>query len=98
MNELIDKFNAVPLTHKLVGLFFVMIAIGVGFLMGVHGPITEEISSLEAEANSLTREVGRLEQVRQNQEEVVERLEDLNRQLHVAREKLPESAEVPRLL
>lgn len=98
MNEVIDKFNAVPLAHKLVGLFFLMIAIGVGYLMGVHGPMKEEISAFETEAASLTREMGRLEQVRQNQAEVVARLEDLNRQLQVAREKLPESAEVPRLL
>lgn len=98
MNELIDKFNAVPMTQKLVGLIIAMVAIGVGYLMLIHNPMTDEISRLETEANQLTREVGRLEQVRANQAEVVTRLEDLNRQLQVAREKLPESAEVPRLL
>lgn len=98
MNELIDKFNAVPMTHKVVGLIFMMIAISVGYLMLVHNPMKEEVSRLETEANRLTREVSRLEQVRQNQAEVIARLEDLNRQLTVAREKLPESAEVPRLL
>ena len=98
MNDLIDKFNVVPLAHKLVGLFFLMVAIVVGYLMFVQSPMKEEITGLETEAASQTRELGRLEQVRLNQAEVIVRLEDLNRQLQIAREKLPESAEVPRLL
>lgn len=98
MNEFIDRFNAIALTYKLVGLFVVMVGIFVAFLLGVHEPIKEDIVRLENKATELQREAARLDQVRENQAQVVARLEDLNRQLQVAREKLPESAEVPRLL
>lgn len=98
MNDFIDRFNSIALTYKLVGLFIVMVGIFVVFWMGVREPIREDIERLDSKATDLQREAARLDQVRENQALVVARLEDLNRQLQVAREKLPESAEVPRLL
>lgn len=98
MNDFIDKFNSVPLSQKAVGIFVVIVVIAVAFLMTVYTPMTEEIGSLETEATSLNREADRLRQIQENQAEVVARLEALNAQLHIAREKLPESAEIPSLL
>ncbi len=98
MNDFIDKFNSVPLAQKVVGLVIVAVAVAVGYLMVIHNPMTEEISDLETQATSLQREADRLEQIRENQAQVVARLEDLTAQLHVAREKLPEGAEIPSLL
>ena len=98
MNELIDKFNAVPLTHKIFVLFVVMVGIFVGYFMGIYTPMTEEIADLKQEASELQREEGRLIEIRENQAEMEAKIQELNQQLQVAREQLPESAEIPNLL
>lgn len=98
MNEFIDRFNAIPLAQKLVGLFVVMVALFIGFLLGVHSPINEEMQRMEADINSLQRERGQLEGIRDNQEQLEARQRDLADQLDAVRDKLPVSAEIPSLL
>lgn len=98
MNDLIDRFNSVPLTHKLLGLFVVMVGLFIAYLMGVHGPKSDEIAQLEQEVTQLQQQESRLEDAPDRQVEMEEKLHSLNQELQLAREKLPESAEIPDLL
>lgn len=98
MNELIDRFNAVPLTQKVLILFLVMAGIVTAFFLMIYQPTSDEIANLQQEASSLDREEDRLRAVRESQAELEAQLHELNQQLQVAREKLPQSAEIPDLL
>lgn len=98
MNDLIDRFNSVPLTHKLFGLFVVMVGIFVVYLMGVHSPMTDDIADLKQELSSLQQREGQLQGAPQRQEEMELKLQSLDQELQLAREKLPASAEIPDLL
>ncbi|MBA2662817.1 MAG: type 4a pilus biogenesis protein PilO [Bradymonadaceae bacterium] len=98
MNDFIDKFNSFPLGQKVLFLVLIMVGIFIGFWMGIHKPMEEEIQQADQEIVRLQQEKARLEQLRRNREQVVQRLEDLQRQLLVAREKLPANAEIPSLL
>ncbi len=98
MNKLIDRFNAVPLTQKILVLFLAMAGILALFFVGLYQPTTEEIEELKREASSLEREENRLMEIRESQAEMEAQLQELNQQLQIAREKLPESAEIPNLL
>ncbi len=98
MNELIDRFNSVPLTQKVLVLFLVMAGIVTAYFLMLYQPTSDEIAQLQQEASSLDREEDRLRAVRESQAELEAQLQELNQQLQVAREKLPESAEIPDLL
>lgn len=98
MNDLIDRFNSVPMTHKLLGLFVVMVGLFVAYLMGVHGPKSDEIRQMEQQVTQLQQKEAQLEDAPERQAEMEETLHSLNQELQLAREKLPESAEIPDLL
>lgn len=98
MNDLIDRFNAVPLTQKVLVLFLVMAGILTVFFLAMYQPTTEEIEELKREASSLEREEERLKDIRESQTEMEAQLQELDQQLQIAREKLPETAEIPSLL
>lgn len=98
MNDLIDRFNAVPLPQKAILLAIIMVGLFVAFLMLAYQPIDDEIDQLVNQEDTLRRELTTLEGVRRNQAEVAAELDDLRRRLEVAREQLPESAEIPNLL
>ncbi|RDV37008.1 hypothetical protein DV096_15970 [Bradymonadaceae bacterium TMQ3] len=98
MNDVIDRFNAYPLGQKVLAVFILMIGIFVGFLTLIYRPMQDEIAAAETQRSELQRELGRLKEISESRAEVVARLNDLERQLHIAREKLPVSAEIPSLL
>lgn len=98
MNEFLDKFNSIALSQKIIFLALVMGGIAVGFYSLVYSPMQDDLTKSGAEIVRLQQEKVRLEQVHRNRNQVVERLEDLQRQLLVAREKLPATAEIPSLL
>lgn len=76
MNELIDRFNAVPLTQKTLVLFLVMAGIFAAYFMGLHSPMISEIDQLNADLQSLEQEKEEL-QVRG------EGIEDMENELQV---------------
>ncbi len=98
MNELIDRFNAVPLTQKILALVVVMVGGFAAFFMLVYTPMNEEIQALELEAQELQRDQSRLESQLANRDEMDEQVRELERQLTMAQETLPASAEIPDLL
>lgn len=98
MNEFIDKFNSIALSQKILLLLILMVAIGLGFWTLAYSPMDEELTKSSAEIVRLQQEKVRLEQVHRNRSQVMERLEDLQRQLSIARDKLPATSEIPSLL
>lgn len=98
MNELIDRFNAVPLTNKLIVLFMVMILLAAGYVIGLHLPMNDEIADLQATAVELAEQKRDLQDVHEQQAQVEHKIEELQDELMRAEDKLPESAEIPGLL
>ncbi len=76
MNELIDRFNAVPLTQKTLVLFLAMAAISAGYFMGLHSPMINEIDELNGELQSLDQQT---EQLRVKSEGIDEMEQELGR-------------------
>lgn len=98
MNELIDRFNAVPLTNKLIVLFMVMILLAAGYVIGLHLPMNDEIAELQTQAVELAEQKRDLQDVHEQQAQVEHKIEELQDELMRAEDKLPESAEIPGLL
>lgn len=98
MNEFLDKFNAYPLGQKFIVVIMLALMIGAGFYFGVYDGLQSKIKSQNNQLQKVQQEKNKYEQLKKNRAEVVARLEKLKRQLLVAREKLPATAEVPSLL
>ena len=98
MNEMIDKFNAVPLGQRVLGLIVLCFALGAGAYTLVLQGIYEQIDQQQARAAELQREKESLDQLKRNRAKVLAELEQLKRQLLIAQEKLPKNAEIPSLL
>jgi type IV pilus assembly protein PilO len=99
MNKsLIERFNTYPLSQKIMLLGLIVILIFVLFFMFVYSPLQDEINVRKQQLTTLQREKEKLDQVKANRADVLARLEGLKRQLIIAREKLPATAEVPSLL
>jgi type IV pilus assembly protein PilO len=94
----IDRFNTYPLGQKIMLLILIVIMLFVGFYMALLSPLQDEINMRKQQLTTLQREKEKLDQVKANRADVLARLEGLKRQLIIAREKLPATAEVPSLL
>ena len=98
MNDFVDKFNAIPLGHRVLGLVFVFFALAAASYFVLFDPIRVETEQRRAENVELQRKKETLEQLKNNRQEVLAQLEQLKRQLVIAQEKLPKGAEIPSLL
>ncbi len=98
MNNFIDRFNSYPLAQKVIGLILIMVSMVALFWFLVLDPIKTEITAAEAQLQQLQREKERLDQLKRNRAIVLAQLEKLKRQLLIAQEKLPQTAEIPSLL
>ena len=90
MNELIDRFNAVPLTQKTLVLFLVMAGVFAAYFMGLHSPMISEIDQLNADVQSLEQEKEDLEVKGQGIEEMEEELLEVEAELGEAHQALSE--------
>ena len=98
MNDFVDKFNAIPLGHRVLGLVFVFFALAAASYFVLFDPIRVETEQRRAENVELQRKKETLEQLKNNRQEVLAQLEQLKRQIVIAQEKLPKGAEIPSLL
>lgn len=98
MNNLVDKFNSFPLGHRVLGLVFIFFAIAAASYFLVFDPIRINTENRRGEIVELQRKKETLTQLKNNRAEVLAQLEQLKRQLVIAQEKLPKSAEIPSLL
>jgi type IV pilus assembly protein PilO len=97
-NDLVVRFNNMPLAQKVVILALLLAVIGIAFFFGMYEPIEQQIIGQQAELTRLEKEKQRLAQIKANQEEVRAQLERLETQLLIAREKLPNSEQISSLL
>jgi type IV pilus assembly protein PilO len=98
MNNFLDKFNAVPTGQKVLVLVILLVAMFVAFWMMMYTPMAEDMTRAEQEITKLEAEKKRLDEIKRRRAEAQARKEELTRQLLVAREKLPQNAEIPSLL
>lgn len=98
MNELIDRFNAVPMTNKIILVVVLVIGIFVGYFMVLHQPMTDEIQSLQAEAVEYQEKQRNLQGAQERHQQLEEKIRELENELARAEDTLPDSAEIPGLL
>ena len=98
MNDLVSRFNAYPLGQKVLMMLLLIILMVVGFYMLHYQAYVDEVTSLNAQIDADQRKRQNLEMQKRDRVEVLSRLEQLKRDLLLAREQLPADAEVGRLL
>ena len=98
MNDFMQKFAAYPMGQKLLFVSVIMIMMVVAFYLLHYQPHQEEVAGKRQQLTQLQNDREKLDLLKANREEVLSRLEGLKRQLLIAREQLPVSAEVPSLL
>ncbi len=98
MNDLISRFNTYPLGQKVLMLLLLIILMVIGFYFLHYQPYEEQVASLNQELKTIQAKREEFEVLKNERAEVLSRLEKLKRELLVAREQLPASAEVPSLL
>ncbi len=98
MNDFIDKFNQVPMAQKVLLLIILLVGMAAGFWFSVYTPIQDDIQSSKNKLSQLEQEKKRLERLKENQARMRAKIAELQQELLIAREKLPETAEIPSLL
>lgn len=81
MNELIDRFNAVPLTNKIIVLFLLMIGLAAAYIVGLHLPLSSDIEQTAQRVQALDQVHQQLDQVEERITEVTNEIDELNRDL-----------------
>lgn len=98
MNEFIDKFNQVPMAQKVLLLIILLVGMAAAFWFTVYTPIQDDIEGSKNQLSKLEQEKKRLERLKENQARMRTKIAELQQELLIAREKLPETAEIPSLL
>jgi len=98
MNDFMTKFAAYPMGQKLLFVSILMIMMVVAFYLLHFEPHRASVDAKKQQLTQMQNEREKLDLLKANREEVLSRLEGLKRQLLIAREQLPVSAEVPSLL
>jgi type IV pilus assembly protein PilO len=98
MNDFIDKFNQVPMAQKVLLLIILLVGMAAAFWFVVYTPIQDDIEKNKNQLSQLEQEQKRLERLKENQARMRSKIAELQQELLIAREKLPETAEIPSLL
>jgi type IV pilus assembly protein PilO len=98
MNDFIDKFNQVPMAQKVLLLIILLVGMAAGFWFLVYTPIQDDIERSKNQLSKLEQEQARLERLKEDQARMRAKVAELQQELLIAREKLPETAEIPSLL
>lgn len=98
MNNFIAKFSKIPLGQRILFLTLIILALGVAFALALYQPMLDDIDKRNNDLRTLNQEQEKLDQLKANQNEIRAKLAKLGRQLIIAKEKLPDNAEVPSLL
>lgn len=98
MNDLIGRFNGYPLGQKVLFMCLLMILMVVAFYFLHYQPYQEEMDKLNNDLAQQQQQLEEFELLKNNRAAVLAELEQRKRELLVAREQLPASAEIPSLL
>ncbi len=98
MNELVDKFNAVPSSQRYLGLVVAVLGILAVFWFALYSPTLDSIDKNKKRVDALQREKQSLAEFKRKKAKVLAELETLSSRLTEAQDKLPKDAEIPSLL
>lgn len=98
MNEVIDKFNQIPLAQRVILLILVMVLLGAGFWFLAYEPMQSEIDASESQLQKLKNKKQDLARLKEKKARIQAKIASLEQELLIAREKLPDTAEIPSLL
>jgi len=98
VNELVDKFNAVPSSQRYLGLVVAVLGILAVFWFALYSPTLDSIDKNKKRVDALQREKQSLAEFKRKKAKVLAELETLSSRLTEAQDKLPKDAEIPSLL
>jgi len=98
MNDVIDKFNQIPLAQRVILLILVMVALGAAFWFLAYEPLKADLNKNQSQLQELKHKKQDLARLKEKKARIQAKIAALEQELLIAREKLPESAEIPSLL
>lgn len=98
MEEFLDQFNSYPLVQKILVFGIVVVALFLGFWFMLYNPVKESIRQEREELQKLIDQRQHFQQLKQSQAKVLDKVEELQAKIVIAEDKLPSSAQIPRLL
>lgn len=98
MEDLLDDFNSYPLVQKLLVFGSLVAVLFLGFWYLMYSPLTAEIDDQQEELRRLERKRGELQTEKENQKRIRNEIEDLQQEIAVAQDKLPNAPDVSGLL
>ena len=98
MDEFLDRFNSYPLAQKLLifGILVVMIFLGFWFLF--YSPMRSNYQDQKTRLGNLVDRRQELENLKESQAKVLNKVQELRAKILLAEDKLPSSAQLPTLL
>src|SRR5258706_4471161 len=98
MQEFIDRFNKMPGVQKFLILAAFNLLIIVIYYMAIHLPQLEKIKELEKRRDATDIELNEKRQIADNLPKYQEEVARLDEELHKQLQKLPNKAEIPKIL
>ena len=98
MDEFLDRFNSYPLAQKLLMFGILVVAIFLAFWFLDYSPMLAEHADQEKKLGKLLDRKEELENLKESQAKVLDKVQELRAQILLAEDKLPSSAQLPQLL
>ncbi len=98
MDDFLDRFNSYPLAQKLLIFGFLVVLGFAAFWFALYNPMLQEHESQEQKLSNLLDRRQELENLKESQAKVLDKVQELRAEILVAEDKLPSSAQIPQLL
>ncbi|MFB6264447.1 MAG: type 4a pilus biogenesis protein PilO [Bradymonadaceae bacterium] len=98
MDDLIDQFNSYPLGLRWAAFATVFVFLFVVFWFFFYSPVQARIEQQKEERKNLVEKHQKYKQLSENRAQVRRKINKLEKAIMLAKEKLPGSAQIPRLL
>jgi type IV pilus assembly protein PilO len=98
MDDFWKQFNSIPLVQKILLFGIVVFSIFLGFWFLLYQPLWGRVTDTRDEFRKAVEERQRLKQLKKSKKKVLDKVEELQAKIVIAEDKLPSSAQLPRLL
>mgnify|MGYP006279624821 CR=1 FL=1 len=98
MDEFLDDFNSYPLAQKLLVFGILVVGIFLAFWFVWYSPMVNTYDNNKAKLGNLVDRRQKLENLKESQAKVLEKVQELRAKILLAEDKLPSSAQLPKLL
>lgn len=98
MDDFLDRFNSYPLAQKLLTFGILVVVIFLAFWFLDYSPMLTEQQNKEKKLGELLDRKEELENLKESQAKVLDKVQELRAQILLAEDKLPSTSQLPQLL